>query len=96
MVEAPTIGNQNVMRAVVERGGHSTYRIFVSNSAPLKRFPEFWLPLEGLGCTVERATERLFGSTCRLRQTFIRFTTCFKRERLRRCGVSKRHTWAMR
>lgn len=61
MVEAPTIGNQNVMRALVERGGHSTYRIFVSNSAPLKRFPEFWLPLEGLGCTVERATERLFG-----------------------------------
>ena len=61
VVEAPTIGNQNVMRAVVQRGGHSTYRIFVSNTASLKRFSEFWLPLERLGCTFERATERLFG-----------------------------------
>jgi len=61
VVEAPTLDNQNVVRAVVQRGGHSTYRIFVTKDKSLKRFREFWVPLERLGCTVERATERLFG-----------------------------------
>jgi hypothetical protein len=61
VVEAPSVGDQNLMRTVVERGGHSTYRIFVTNDAALKRFHEFWVPLERLGCTLERATERLFG-----------------------------------
>lgn len=61
VVEAPTIDNQNVMRAVVQRGGHSTYRIIVSNSTSPTRFREFWLPLEHLGCTLERATERFLG-----------------------------------
>ena len=61
VVEAPTVGNQKLVRAVVQRGGHSTYRIFVTKDEPLMRFREFWIPLEDLGCTVERATERLFG-----------------------------------
>jgi hypothetical protein len=48
------------VREVVGRGGHSTYRLFVTNTEELQRFEEFWQPLERLGCTVERATERLF------------------------------------
>jgi hypothetical protein len=47
------------VREVVQRGGHSTYRLFVTNTEQLQRFGELWQPLERLGCTVERATERL-------------------------------------
>lgn len=61
VVEAPNAGDRNLVRTVVERGGHSTYRIFVTNDAALTSFQEFWVPLERCGCTVERATERLFG-----------------------------------
>ena len=61
VVEASHAGDRNLVRTVVERGGHSTYRIFVTNDAALKRFQEFWYPLERCGCSVERATERLFG-----------------------------------
>jgi hypothetical protein len=61
VVEAVNTGDQNLVRSVVKRGGHSTYRIFVTNDSALKRFQEFWAPIERCGCTVERATERLFG-----------------------------------
>jgi hypothetical protein len=47
------------LESIVERGGHSTYRLFVTDTEVLQRFLEFWLPLERLGCTLERATERL-------------------------------------
>ena len=53
-------GGGLTVREVVERSGHSTYRVFVTNTEQLQRFGEFWQPLERLGCTVERATERLF------------------------------------
>jgi hypothetical protein len=59
-VHAPPTGEGRIVQGVSERGGHSTYRIFVSNTEALKRFPEYWASLEALSCTVERATERLF------------------------------------
>jgi hypothetical protein len=59
-VLAPPTGEGRIVQGVPERGGHSTYRIFVSNTEALKQFPEYWAPLEALGCTLERATERLF------------------------------------
>lgn len=46
---------------MVERGGHSTYRLFVTDAERLELFLEQWHPLELLGCTLERATERLIG-----------------------------------
>jgi hypothetical protein len=58
-VLAPPADEGRVVQGVSERGGHSTYRIFVSNTETLKRFREYWAPLEALGCTLERATERL-------------------------------------
>jgi hypothetical protein len=59
-VLAPPTDEGRIVQRVSERGGHSTYRIFVSNTETLKRFAEYWAPLETLGCTLERATERLF------------------------------------
>lgn len=59
-VLAPETDGGRFVQGVSERGGHSTYRIFVSNTETLERFPEYWAPLESLGCTLERATERLF------------------------------------
>lgn len=52
---------------VVLRGGHSTYRIFLSSnemsdpSSVSSRFERAWQVLAELGCTYERGTERLFG-----------------------------------
>jgi hypothetical protein len=60
VVNAPKTEDGLVVQAVSEPGGHSTYRIFVSSTETLKRFPEYWAALERLGCTLERATERLF------------------------------------
>jgi hypothetical protein len=59
-VVAPDSDEGRLVRGVSERGGHSTYRIFVSNTEALQRFPEHWTRLKALGCTLERATERLF------------------------------------
>jgi Domain of unknown function (DUF4265)/HNH endonuclease len=53
-------GDQQMVSGVVEHAGHSTYRVFVSNTDALKDFAEYWIPLEQLGCTLERATARLF------------------------------------
>jgi Domain of unknown function (DUF4265) len=58
-VLAPQDDDGRVVQAVPQRGGHSTYRIFVSNTEALERFQEYWAPLAALGCTLERATERL-------------------------------------
>ena len=59
-VLAPPTDERRIVQGVSERGGHSTYRIFLSNTETLKRFQEYWAPLEAVGCTLERATERLF------------------------------------
>ena len=45
---------------ILERGGHSTYRIFVTDADALQRFWEYWKPLADHGCTFERAAARLF------------------------------------
>lgn len=50
-----------VVSAVVERGGHSTYRLFLEEGVDVdsEAFREHWEPIESLGCTYERATPRL-------------------------------------
>lgn len=47
------------VKGVVERGGHSTYRIILPESASEEEFQKTWLSLAILGCTYERATRRL-------------------------------------
>lgn len=46
---------------VIERSGHSTYRIRLSEAVSLEdlTFDRYWQPLEAEGCTYERGTERL-------------------------------------
>lgn len=52
---------KRVVTGVVLRGGHSTYRIFLSESAEFgqRLFDTYWRPLAEIGCTLERATNRL-------------------------------------
>lgn len=45
-------------RAVVTRGGHSTYRLMRRKGAD-ERFAGFWQPLDALGCTYEGGPGRL-------------------------------------
>ena len=51
-----------VLRSVTQRGGHSTYRIFLEEGVSLEdpRFLEYWAPLEARGCSYEGATPRLY------------------------------------
>jgi hypothetical protein len=44
---------------VVDRGGHSTYRIFLVEEKSLQKFDEYWGALKSLGCTFERGTDYL-------------------------------------
>jgi len=45
---------------VVEKSGHSTYRIYLYSPSQLAQFEEFWKPLQEAGCTYEKATSNLF------------------------------------
>ncbi len=44
---------------VVEKGGHSTYRIFLPEEILAEKFDEYWDALRTLGCTYERGTDYL-------------------------------------
>jgi hypothetical protein len=50
-----------LVRSIVERGGHSTYRIFLPEQTTEEQFVKDWISLGELGCTYERATRRLIG-----------------------------------
>src|SRR5215217_8971885 len=51
--------NYNVFRRVYERGGHSTYRIFLVEEKSAQQFEVAWEPLGKMGCLYERATDYL-------------------------------------
>lgn len=59
-VAALETADGRLVDGVLGRGGHSTYRLFVTDGEQLKLFPDCWGPLELLGCTLERATARLY------------------------------------
>lgn len=44
---------------VLERSGHSTYRIFLPEEMPFEKFDEYWDALRTLGCAFERGTDYL-------------------------------------
>jgi hypothetical protein len=44
---------------VVEKSGNSTVRLIVLNEITHPLFPQFWEPLEKLGCTYESANSKL-------------------------------------
>ena len=50
-----------VVERVTIRSGHSTYRLFLQKSVAFDSptFQRHWEPILALGCTMERATERL-------------------------------------
>jgi hypothetical protein len=60
VVEARETASGLEVVAVRLRSGHSTYRFVVPPDAPEAAWERYWLPLEQVGCTYERATRRLF------------------------------------
>ena len=60
---------KRVVSEVAERGGHSTYRLFLQSGIDTESdaFREHWEPIENLGCTYERATGRLLAVDVRPR-----------------------------
>jgi hypothetical protein len=59
VVRAEENDGRLVVTDIVDRGGHSTYRIFLPEETSEERFSKDWLRLGELGCTYERATRRL-------------------------------------
>jgi len=59
VVKAEEKGGRLLVTGIVDRGGHSTYRIFLSERTSEEQFLRDWVPLRELGCTYERATQRL-------------------------------------
>lgn len=49
-----------VVRGLERRGGHSTYRLFLTEGVTIETFLERWATLQQMGCVFERATDRLF------------------------------------
>ena len=47
------------VKSVGERGGHSTYRIYLPDESTEEKFTRIWIPFEQLGCTYERANRVL-------------------------------------
>lgn len=62
VVTAEPVGDQIIMQSVVDRGGHSTYRLYLSNGVTVdsEAFTRHWRPLQSIGATFEQANERLF------------------------------------
>jgi hypothetical protein len=48
-----------IVAGIIDRGGHSTYRIFLPEQTSEEQFSKDWIPLQELGCTYERARRRL-------------------------------------
>jgi len=59
VVLAKVAHGQLVFAGVAERGGHSTYRIFLTKKFGEEDFKKHWKPFEKLGCAYEVATKRL-------------------------------------
>src|SRR5580704_6605336 len=59
VVRVEESGGKFVVTGTEERGGHSTYRIFLPTETTEKKFAGDWEPLEKLGRTYERANRRL-------------------------------------
>jgi hypothetical protein len=59
IVRVEESGGKLVVTAIEERGGHSTYRIFLPTETTEERFAGDWELFERLGCTYERANRRL-------------------------------------
>ncbi len=59
VVNADEVAGQLHVTGVAERGGHSTYRVFLTEPMNDEAFGALWEPLRQLGCTYERANNRL-------------------------------------
>jgi len=61
VLRAAEVEGRLVVNGVAERGGHSTYRVFLPEPTSEEDFCPLWKPLATLGCTYERANRRLIG-----------------------------------
>jgi hypothetical protein len=60
VVSAKSIGGQLIVQDVQERGGHSTYRVYLKDvTVDSEAFMRLWKPLEAIGATFEQANDRL-------------------------------------
>jgi uncharacterized protein DUF4265 len=59
VIANPNQEGQLIVQGVGQRGGHSTYRVILNPETTDEKFKAAWEKLESLGCTYERATERL-------------------------------------
>lgn len=61
IVLAKQVGGELLLDRVVERSGHSTYRLALQDAVEPDDFPQLCEPLTALGCGLERFTRRMMG-----------------------------------
>lgn len=59
VVVAKSEQGQLVFAGVAERGGHSTYRIFLTKELVEEEFKRRWKAFDGLGCSYEGANDAI-------------------------------------
>jgi hypothetical protein len=59
IVKVKESDGKSAVTGVQERGGHSTYRVFLPTETTEEKFTHDWASLETLGCSYERANRRL-------------------------------------
>ncbi len=60
VVRASLRNDELFVEQVERHAGHSTYRLFTMEGITDEQWQPFWQHLEEIGCTYERATQRLF------------------------------------
>lgn len=60
IVHAPRVKDELIVDHIVQRSGHSTYLLFLNEDPVGNSWVHCWEPLQELGCSYERATNRLF------------------------------------
>jgi hypothetical protein len=73
-------GGLHLYQDVVQRGGHSTYRIFLPEEISEEKFDEYWNPLRILGCWYERGTDYLIAVDVPPEAVYTKHTKPWKEE----------------
>lgn len=60
IIQTIQVGNVEYFKNVLQKSGHSTYRIFLEDKVTKDSFDQHWSSLENMGCSYEQATNRLY------------------------------------
>jgi hypothetical protein len=60
IIQVKDINGLKYFKGILKKSGHSTYRIFLNEKVTEEMFKSFWVPLEEIGCSYEKAYNRFY------------------------------------